>query len=43
VEIVPEFDGEGNLDIFADNLVVFSSRAENRWPNDGEIVSILKQ
>ncbi len=42
VEIVPEYDGEGNLDIYADNLTVFSSRQEGRFPEDGEIVKILK-
>ena len=42
VEIVPEYDGEGNLDVYADNLTVFSSRETGRFPEDGEIVKILK-
>jgi hypothetical protein len=43
VEIVPEYDGEGNLDIYADNLTVFSSREQGgRFPEEGEIVKILK-
>ena len=42
IEIVPEYGGEGNLDVFADNLVVFSSRESGRYPEDGEIVKILK-
>lgn len=40
---MPEYGGEGNLDVFADNLVVFSSEKEGRYPEDGEIVKILKQ
>ena len=40
---MPEYDGEGNLDVFADNLVVFSSKETGRFPEDGEIVAILKQ
>ena len=42
METVPEYDGEGNLDIYADNLVVFSSRETGRFPEEGEIVKLLK-
>ena len=43
VELVPEFDGEGHMDIYANNLTVFSTRQNNgRFPEEGEIVKILK-
>ena len=42
IEIVPEYGGEGELEVFANNLVVFSSRETHRYPDEGEIVKILK-
>jgi hypothetical protein len=41
VEIIPEYDGEGNLDIFVDNAVLFSSRETGRLQEEGEIVPVL--
>lgn len=43
VETVPEFDGEGNLDVFVDNFVLFSSRTSGRFLEEGEIVALLRQ
>lgn len=40
---MPEYDGMGNIEVFADNLVVFSSKESGRFPDDGEIVALLKQ
>ena len=42
-ELVPHYDGQGNLDIIVDNQVVFSSLQLERFPEDGEIVGLLKQ
>lgn len=41
--IVPEYDGEGNLDVYADYELIFSSRKEDRYPEDGELVKLLKK
>ena len=43
VEMVPEFDGQGNLDIYVDNFVLFSSRESGRFLEEGEIVPLLKR
>jgi hypothetical protein len=42
VEIVPEYDGQGNLDVFVDHFVLFSSRESGRFLEEGEIVALLK-
>ncbi len=42
IECVPEHSGDGELEVIANNLMVFSSRQEKRYPEDGEIVKILK-
>jgi hypothetical protein len=43
VETVPEYDGEGNLDIYVDHFVLFSSRESGRFLEEGEIVPLLKK
>jgi len=42
-ELVPVFDGMGRLDIYADNQLIFSSLELGRFPEDGEIVTLLKE
>ena len=43
VTAVPEYDGEGNLEVYADRFVLFSSKQTGRYPEDGELVKLLKQ
>ena len=43
VETVPEYDGQGNLDVFIDHFVLFSSRESGRFLEEGEIVSLIKK
>ncbi len=42
-ELTPLYDGQGTLDILVDDQVVFSSAQTERFPEDGEIVDLLKQ
>jgi len=41
--LVPQYDGMGTLDIYADDQLLFSARALNRFPEDGEVISLIGQ
>jgi len=43
VNLIPIFDGQGNLNILVDDQLVFSSLELGRFPEDGEIVAFLKE